>query len=171
MRKVVDIAINDLIIYFKNPGAVLGFVFIPIIFALVLGLGLGGGGGPTQLRVDVIDNDQSGLSAQFFTRLREVNTTLVLCPEDNTEDDYCRLEDDPALTTERAVERLANNTSQALIEIPAGFEAALEAGEAANVVYRSTDPAIGSGGDTGNGRGAGGGHCGRKHRQRCRTDE
>ena len=58
MRKIINIAINDLIIFFKDPGAIIGVLVIPIIFSIVFGFAFGGSNEPTQLRVDVIDHDQ-----------------------------------------------------------------------------------------------------------------
>lgn len=145
MRKVWDIAVNDLRIYFREPGSYIGIFLIPVIFSVVLGLAFGGGGGPSQLRVDVIDNDQSALSGRFLSDLRAANAALVLCPFDNNEEDYCRLEDDPALTEERSVNRLANNTASALIIIPEGFETQLAAGEPVSIGYRSNENAAAPG--------------------------
>jgi ABC-2 type transport system permease protein len=141
MRKIIDIAINDLIVFFRDPGAIIGVLVIPIVFSIVFGFGLGGSDGPTQLRVDVIDNDQSALSEQFLADLRAANSALVLCPFDNTEDDFCRLDDDPALTEERSFSRLSENTALALIIIPEGFEADLAANEPVSIVYRSNENA------------------------------
>jgi ABC-2 type transport system permease protein len=141
MRKIIDIAINDLIVFFKDPGAIIGVLVIPIIFSIVFGFAFSGSNEPTRLRVDVIDNDQSALSGQFLTDLRAANSALVLCPFDNTEDDFCRLEDDPLLTEERSVARLTNNTALALIVIPVGFEANLAANEPVSITYRSNENA------------------------------
>jgi len=141
MRKIIDIAINDLIVFFRDPGAIIGVLVIPIVFSIVFGFGFSGSDGPTQLRVDVIDNDGSALSQQFLADLRAANSALVLCPFDNTEDDFCRLGDDPALTEERSVNRLTDNTALALIIIPEGFEGDLAANEPASIVYRSNENA------------------------------
>ncbi len=141
MRKIINIAINDLLIFFKDPGAIIGVFVIPVIFSIVFGFAFGGSNEPTQLRVDVIDHDQSALSEQFLTDLRAANSALVLCPFDNDEDDFCRLEDDPALTEERSVTRLSDNTALALIEIPAGFESDLAANQPVSIIYRSNENA------------------------------
>jgi ABC-2 type transport system permease protein len=141
MRKTLDIAINDLRIFLKDPGAIIGAFAVPIVMGVIFGFALSGGGQPSQLRVDVIDNDQSARSAQFLTELRAANTALVLCPTDNTEDNYCRIEEGEVLTDEIAVDRLMDNTSLALIEIPAGFGDALDEGQPATIVYRSNENA------------------------------
>jgi ABC-2 type transport system permease protein len=141
MRNIWNIAINDLRIYFKDPGTIVNMFIVPIMIAVVFGIGFGGGDSPTQLRVDVIDNDQTPLSAQFLTELRQANNTLVLCPFDNTEDDFCRLEDDPTLTEGRSVTRLSDNTALALIEIPAGFQTGIDSGQPQSIIYRSNENA------------------------------
>jgi ABC-2 type transport system permease protein len=141
MRKTLDIAINDLRIFLKDPGAIIGAFAVPIVMGVIFGFALSGGGQPSQLRVDVIDNDQSARSAQFLTELRAANTALVLCPADNTDDNYCQIEEGEVLTDEIAVDRLMDNTSLALIEIPAGFGDALDEGQPATIVYRSNENA------------------------------
>jgi hypothetical protein len=69
------------------------------------------------------------------------NSTLVLCPFDNDETDICQLGEAATLDEERAVARLIDNTSPALVEIPAGFEESLQAGEPVSIVYRSNENA------------------------------
>jgi ABC-2 type transport system permease protein len=141
MRNIWNIAINDLRVYLKDPGALVNMFVIPIMIAVVLGLGLGGGTATTQLRVDVIDNDQTDLSKQFLADLRATNNTLVLCPLDNTKDDFCQLGEDKTLTEERSVKRLTDNTALALIEIPAGFAEGVQSGQPESIVYRSNENA------------------------------
>ena len=141
MRNIWNIAINDLRVYLKDPGALVNMFVVPIMIAVVLGLGLGGGTATTQLRVDVIDNDQADLSKQFLADLRAANNTLVLCPFDNKDDDFCRLGEDKTLTEERSVKRLTDNTALALIEIPAGFAEGVQNGQPESIVYRSNENA------------------------------
>ncbi|MEO8612513.1 MAG: ABC transporter permease [Chloroflexota bacterium] len=142
MRNIWNIAINDLRVYLKDPGALVNLFVVPIMIAVVLGFGLGGGTTTTQLRVDVLDNDQTDLSKQFLADLRAANNTLVLCPFDNKEDDFCQLgTDDPTLTEDRSIKRLTDNTALALIEIPAGFEKGVQSGQPQSIVYRSNENA------------------------------
>lgn len=141
MRKIIDIAINDLIVFFRDPGAIIGVFVIPIAFSIAFGFGLGGSGDTTQLRVDVIDHDQTALSERFLADLRAANTTLVLCPFDNGEDDFCRLGDDATLTDDRTAARLSDNTALALVEIPAGFAVGVQTGQPQNIIYRSNENA------------------------------
>lgn len=142
MRIIFHIALHDVRVFLKSPGTLISMVVAPLLMAVALGLGIGAlNSAPDRIRIDVIDNDSSELSAVFLDDLRAANTTLRLCPFDNTEDDYCELEGDTTLTQERSIERLANNTSLALIEIPEGFEAKVQAGEPVSIVYRSNESA------------------------------
>jgi len=142
MRKILSIALNDLRLILKEPGALIGIFGIPIVMAVVLGLGLGGAGnGPSRVRIDVIDNDNTDMSTLFLQNLREANTTLVLCPMDNDAEDFCGIGDDSALTEERSVERLSDNTALALIQIPAGFEESLTNSQPVAIIYRSNENA------------------------------
>jgi ABC-2 type transport system permease protein len=59
---------------------------------------------------------------------------------DNGDDDICRLRG-ATLDEELAVARLAEETSLALIEIPAGFASALEGGDEVNIIFRSSEDA------------------------------
>ncbi|MDE0630224.1 MAG: ABC transporter permease [Caldilineaceae bacterium] len=142
MRSVLTIIYNDLSIFVSQRGNLIGLLVIPVLLTLVIGWSLGriGGGGPTRLRVDLIDHDQSDMSAHLIEALRAANDALVLCPLDNDADDYCRLDDQP-LHLDHAVERARSGSTSALIVIPAGYAAALEAFETVTVEYYSrSDP-------------------------------
>lgn len=140
MRIIFHIALHDIRVWLTNPGTLITMIVLPLVMAFALGLGIGAlNNAPDRIRIDVIDNDQSDLSASFLNDLRAANTTLRLCPFDDTEDNYCELEGDDNLTPERAVERLADNTSLALIEIPDGFQEKLQAGEPVSIIYRSNE--------------------------------
>lgn len=141
MRKVLDIALNDLRVFFKDRGNLVGLIVIPIVMTVVVGIGNGAlaGDAPQRVRVDVVDADGTALSADFIQGLRAANRTLALCPFDSGEDDLCGLGDDRTLTLARALERLVDANTTAVVEIPAGFEAKLQAGEPVNVVYHAND--------------------------------
>ena len=97
MRLTLTIILNDLNIFFSQRGNLVGLLVIPVLLTLVVGLSLGsiGGDGPTRLRVDLIDLDQSEMSALLVEELRTANDALALCPQDNDSEDYCRLEGEP----------------------------------------------------------------------------
>ena len=143
MRSILTIILNDLNIFFSQRGNLVGLLVIPVLLTLVIGWSLGrigGGGGPTRLRVDIIDLDQTELSANLIDDLRAANDALVLCPLDNDADDFCRLGEEP-LQLERAVERARAGRTSALIVIPAGYAAALEGFERTHIdFYSLSDP-------------------------------
>ncbi|MEP7291485.1 MAG: ABC transporter permease [Chloroflexota bacterium] len=144
MRTILDIALNDLRIIFKDRSIWINLVIIPLVIAYVVGFanGAGSSGTPTAatLLIDVIDNDGGALAQQFISDLRAVNQSLVLCPLDNDADDRCQLGNvsfDPAL----AETRLKDQTSLALIEIPAGFTEQITSGANASLIYRANEDA------------------------------
>jgi ABC-2 type transport system permease protein len=141
MTKLLSITINDLRVTFAEKGIWINLVVIPVLLILILGVVQGGfetTGGVGQ-RVDIIDFDESELSAQMLDQLRAVNPNLVLCPMDNDEDDRCRLGDDATMSPERSDERLLAGATRAILEIPAGFSAHVLSGEPVTVVYRSDE--------------------------------
>ncbi len=146
MRKIIDIAINDLRIVFRERGIWINLLVIPIILSVVIGLANGAGGssdtastGPSIL-IDVIDEDSSPLSGQFLDELRAANANFVLCPLDNNNGDVCQLGGN-TFDAAQAETRLREQTSLALLELPAGFSAALESGTNVGIVYRSNEEA------------------------------
>lgn len=146
MRTVLDIALNDLRIIFKDRSIWLNLVLIPLVISYVVGFANGAGNtgsAPTAARlvVDVLDADNGVLAQQFLTDLRAANTNLVLCPMDNDADDICRL-DGAALDEALAQQRVQRQTILALIEIPAGFTDRINAGENVSVIYRSNEQAV-----------------------------
>jgi ABC-2 type transport system permease protein len=137
MNKLLSIALNDLKIALKEKGIWINLVILPIILIFIIGLVNGGFSSTTpKTYVDVYDNDQSPLSAQFLQSVRDLNPNLVLCPLDNDEADACRL-DDSTLNATASQERVEARFVSAIIEIPAGFEQTVLAGEPTQVVYRS----------------------------------
>lgn len=140
MRKIIDIMINDLRVFFREPGQLIGLIFIPLIVTVFVGIGIGGtgGSGPTKVRLDVIDSDGSDYSRQFLADMRAANNTLALCPFDNA-DNFCRLDDNLVLDVARSTERLLDNQTEAIIQIPAGFGAQVQNGQPAEIVYSSDD--------------------------------
>ncbi len=126
MRNVVQIAVHDLRIFFSNRGNLVGLLVIPIVMTIVLGVFIPSGEGPSRVRVDVVDHDGGPGAERLLTGIRQANDSLVLCPMDNDEQDFCELEDQPEVDAERAAERVRNGNVLALIEIPAGFTQSVE---------------------------------------------
>ena len=89
MRQIIEIALNDLRIIFRERSIWVNLFVIPIVLSVVIGLANGAGettgepsAGPSIL-IDVIDNDSSTLSQQFLAAVRAANANFVLCPFDN----------------------------------------------------------------------------------------
>ncbi len=120
MRTVFLITVNDLRIFFKERGNWVGIAVLPVIFTLILGFATGNSQEAKSVLVDVLDQDQSSLAQRFLDELRKANSTLVLCPMDNNAADRCGLQDQP-LTLVRAVTRVKEDDSSAVIVIPKGF--------------------------------------------------
>ncbi len=146
MRPIIDIALNDLRIIFRERDIWINILVLPLVLTFVIGFANGAGVDPStaasgpDVRIDVIDADESALSQQLIAALREANTSFVLCPFDGGVDDRCRLAGQP-LDEALAEVRLRDQEALALIEIPAGFGAALQAGERVSLVYRSNEDA------------------------------
>lgn len=140
MRKLFHVAIYDLRIFLGIPANLLFLLVVPIALTFVIGLAnSGGGGGPTQIRVDVLDWDETALSAQFLDSVRAANTSLVLCPMDNDADDFCQIGDRSEFDAEWGVERVRNGDSLAFIQIPEGFESQIQAFEPVRIIYTSDE--------------------------------
>ncbi len=137
MRKILDIALNDLRVFFKERGQLIGLIFIPVVFTIGVGFANSGGGGASKVRIDAIDNDNSSISQQFLADVRATNSAIVLCPMDNDKDDFCRLGESKTLDEAASTKRVTNNDTLAAIVIPTGFGQAVQAGEATAVTYKS----------------------------------
>jgi ABC-2 type transport system permease protein len=149
MRVLWNIALNDLRQIFRERGVWINLVVIPIALAWVLGIANAGGGGGSapaaaSVILDVVDLDNSAASAEFIAVLKAANPNYILCPQDNDADDGCNLEG-VALNAEVIESRLRAQTALAYLEIPAGYGAALDAGEDVQIVYRSNENAIAPG--------------------------
>lgn len=137
MRRVVQIAVQDLRIFLTNRGNLVGLLVIPITMTVVLGVFIPSGQGPSRVRVDVIDHNQGEIGEQLLAAIRQANDALVLCPMDNDAEDFCRLEGQPVLDPARALERVKGGDALAWIEIPAGFSQAVRRLEPTAVRYVS----------------------------------
>ncbi len=142
MRTILDIAINDLRVLFKNRSIFINLLVMPLVIGYIIGVVSNGGGGFSSARliVDVIDADQGAVAQEFMSGLRAVNDNLVLCPQDNDSSDVCQLHE-ATLDETLAEQRLKDQTSLALIEIPADFSANVEADQNVSIVYRSNESA------------------------------
>ncbi len=145
MSKVLDIAVNDLRIFLKVRGNLIGLLVIPVTMTVLLGIFIPSGQGPSRVRVDVIDHDRGAASEQFLQAIRRANDRIVLCPMDNDEDDFCELGGDPTLNADRAIERVGEGDTSALIEIPSGFAAKVGGFQRVEIRYVSQEDLIAPG--------------------------
>lgn len=142
MRAIVQIALNDLRIFFGQLGNWVGLALLPVAFTALLGWAFTDSGGPVLVRVDVVNLDDSQLSSAFVETLRRANDTLVLCPMDNDEANFCRLADgQTALTVEEALTRVQEKETRALVVVPAGFSAQAAQFEPVQLDYYSLEDA------------------------------
>jgi ABC-2 type transport system permease protein len=140
MRKLWEVAINDLRVFFAESGVWISVVIIPVVLIFFIGLANGGFGssGPAAINVDLYDNDNSELSARFVEDLRAVNKTLRLCPIDDGEGDPCAVGENE-LTPETSIERVRSGATSAIITIPAGFGESALNGQPVNIGYQSQE--------------------------------
>ena len=65
MKKIINLALNDIKVEFSDRSTLLFFLVLPWIFTAILGVSFGGNGDPdsdTRWLVPVVDLDQSDLS-------------------------------------------------------------------------------------------------------------
>ena len=130
------IARLDLQIFLRSRGNLLQLMLIPVILTLVVGHALGGSGGePQRIRLDLLDEDRSGRSAQLAAALLAQGPALRLCPVAG-EDCDGPVEASPSLAT--ALERVRQGAADALLHIPPGFDAALAAQEPVMLPFYTT---------------------------------
>ena len=130
------IARLDLQIFLRSRGNLLQLMLIPVILTLVVGHALGGSGGePQRIRLDLLDEDRSGRSAQLAAVLLAQGPALRLCPVAG-EDCDGPVEASPSLAT--ALERVRQGAADALLHIPPGFDAALAAQEPVMLPFYTT---------------------------------
>jgi ABC-type multidrug transport system permease subunit len=138
MAKVLAILRHDLRVFLSQRSNLPGLLLIPAVMTVIIALVTGGAfGGSAVRRLDVIDRDGMPASSQLLASIRQANPGLTLCPMDNTADDVCGLGGAGSLTEDQALDRVANSTSLALLEIPSGFEASLAAQQPTALTFRS----------------------------------
>lgn len=138
MAKVLAIIRHDLRVFLSNRSNLPGLLLTPAVMTVIIALVTGGAfGGPAIRRLDVIDQDGTQASGEFLASIRQANPSLTLCPADNTDKDICGLGTSNTLTEGQALDRIANSTSLALLEIPSGYEASLAAQQPMTLTLRS----------------------------------
>ena len=121
MRQIIAIAWKDTLIRFSSRSELLFFIILPVVFTLVLSGGLAKmGQSDSRVPVLVVDQDQTPLSAELLhtlsqsTSIRVVIDSLAQAPAD-----------------------FAKNGTPAWLTVPAGFGAALSAGQPASLDLRT----------------------------------
>jgi ABC-type Na+ efflux pump permease subunit len=138
MAKIWAIIRQDLRVFLTHRSNLPSLLLTPAVMTVIIALVDGGAfSGPAIRRLDVIDQDGTQASAQFLASIRQANPSLTLCPMDNTDKDICGLGKTAVLTESQALDRVANSTSLALLEIPSGFEAGLAAQQPITLTFRS----------------------------------
>jgi ABC-2 type transport system permease protein len=141
MRAILIVARCDLLRALKQRETFLFGLLMPGIMMLLLGVAMGGGEDTATITVDVLDEDGSALSAALVAALRaelEVDDSFRLCVLGADDGDGCAVSAAPDRLGQVADKRLKDTDSFGTIRIPAGFGAALRAGEEATVVYKSS---------------------------------
>jgi ABC-type multidrug transport system permease subunit len=138
MVKVLSIIRHDLRIFLTDRSNLPSLLLIPAVMTVLIALVNGGAFSGTVIRrLDVIDQDGTQASAQLLASIRQANPGLTLCPMDNTAKDVCSLGNSNNLTESQALDRVANSTSLAFLEVPLGFEANLAAQQPMTLTLRS----------------------------------
>ena len=138
MQNIINIARNDLRIFFSERGNIIGLTVLPIFLTIAIGIAFGGsfGGGasddPITYRIDVIDNDNSPSSAQLIDSLQATGI-LQLCPMDAG----CEVEGD--ITLEESLQRIEDDNIIATLVIPQGFDADLLAFQDVSLSYYTSE--------------------------------
>ncbi|MCB9437212.1 MAG: ABC transporter permease [Anaerolineales bacterium] len=114
---------------------------VPVIMMVVLGLAINQDAfADVTILVDVVDEDQTELSAALLAQLEGVQgDTVVFCwygADDN--DDACNLKAKDSFS-KVGTDRLKEGDVAATLIIPQGFGAAIEQGQAIPLTYRSND--------------------------------
>ncbi len=143
MKKILNIALNDLRITFGDSSVWVFVVLIPAALVFVVGLGNGAlalaAASPSAVIIDVADHDQSDISRQFVANIKAIAPEYVLCPQENTDADVCKLNGVTTLSADDSRARVESRTVNAYVEIPSGFGASVDNGQPLPLVYRSDE--------------------------------
>jgi ABC-2 type transport system permease protein len=112
MRRILSIAWKDTLVRFANPSELLFFIVLPVIFAVIVSGFASGPSGDRRILVLVVDQDSSALSSEL-TQLLAASTAVRV----------------DLLDASAAAGQFDDGDAPALLTIPAGFDAALRAGQ------------------------------------------
>ncbi len=120
MKKIFNLAWNDIRIEFSEKSTLVFFLVLPLIFTAILGVSMGGGetdpDADTRTAVVVIDEDATGTSELLIRNLEDSSMVRPVVLED------------PDLE-----ELFSEYNQSASLTIPSGFEDALSAGESSKL--------------------------------------
>src|SRR4030042_2202232 len=126
MTRIISIIRHDLRVFLSNRTNLPGLLLTPAVMTVIIALVTGGAfGGSVVRRLDVIDQDGTQASGELLASIRQANPSLTLVPADNPDKDSCGLGTSNTITVSQALDRVANSTSLALLEIPSGYESSL----------------------------------------------
>jgi ABC-2 type transport system permease protein len=117
MRQIIAIAWKDTLVRFSSRSELLFFIVLPVVFTLVLSGGLAKlGQGDSRVPVLVVDDDHSALSAELVHTLDASSSVRTV-----------------GASAAQAAADFAKNDNPAWLTVPAGFGAALAAGQPASL--------------------------------------
>lgn len=120
MKKLFAIAWKDLLLKFASPSELLFFIILPVAFTYLLAGGTPGGNTDTRIRLLVVDEAQSALSAQIIEQLQ---ASSAVRPE--------------VASRAEAVQQFDERRASAVLILPAGLEIeALQAGTASAELWQ-----------------------------------
>ena len=135
MTKLLHISENDLRIFFKSRGNWIGLVVIPVVMTIVVGVFTAGRiEEAPYFTIDVIDSDNSDISAYFVQAMRETGTSFQVCPMDQNVENSCGFEFDQRLDRNLAASRVMDGTTEAALIIPKNFAQHVGRNEAVSIV-------------------------------------
>lgn len=140
LAQIVAIIIQDLRVFLTDRSNLPTLLVTPAVMTVVIAMVSGGAvsGGTPVCRLDVLDQDQTPASADLLQRIQSAQPALTLCPQADDEGDRCEL-GPGGLSMDSALDRVANSTSIALLVIPEGYGAALEAMQSTTLIFRTAD--------------------------------
>jgi ABC-2 type transport system permease protein len=139
MNTIINIARLHITLQLQNRSTYLQSFIVPIVMMFILGIAISDQS--PVLHLDVVDEDQTEHSVEFIQAIRDTkgDTLVEVClygSDKNAES--CDLEADAAYE-KVGEDRIKEGSTTAILMIPVGFGAALEAGESIELIYQSSD--------------------------------
>ncbi|MBZ0305539.1 MAG: ABC transporter permease, partial [Anaerolineae bacterium] len=137
MKTILNIAWLHITLQLQNKSTYIQSFAVPIAMMFILGLAIGDQ--DTVLYLDVVDEDHSERSAEFTEEILAGDTAVEICLYGSDKNpEGCDL-DKNAEVTRVGEDRIKDGNTTAILVIPAGFGAALEAGQPVELTYQSDD--------------------------------